>query len=327
MTDLFLPIRVKHSLSCHGSVSVKRAVRLSGFLENTVLRTLFFLPARAIIEIDLLFPSRLRVRESMSVGGREKAARGRRDKEHAMAEQLSQYSKESTRSAERRMRQWALDMEIKQRVADQRAAENLPHEVHPYIAISRDSGAGAGELARRIGEKLGWQVLDREVLDEIAQRFDVDKAMVEAIDETHGSWMLEAFGKWISERVVTNSEYVTRLGKVLLMAAQHESTIFVGRGAQFFLPRERGLTIQIVAPLAMRIERVARRDNLSPAEARRYLIRRDRERRDFVRKHFGHDVTDPHLYDLVVNRAYLDFEWIVDMVVNTCRYRFQFDQS
>ena len=48
------------------------------------------------------------------------------------------------------------------------------------------------------------------------------------------------------------------------MAARHASSVFVGRGVQFLLPCEVGLTIRIVAPLNQRIDRVMHRDEDAP---------------------------------------------------------------
>jgi hypothetical protein len=59
------------------------------------------------------------------------------------------------------------------------------------------------------------------------------------VDETTTSWLLDTFGKWLDRQLVTESEYLTHLGQLVLLAAQSQSAIFVGRGAHFFLPRER----------------------------------------------------------------------------------------
>uniref|UniRef100_UPI0011775F11 cytidylate kinase-like family protein n=1 Tax=Candidatus Entotheonella palauensis TaxID=93172 RepID=UPI0011775F11 len=136
--------------------------------------------------------------------------------------------------AERQMRQWAIGLEVEQRRQHEEAAKPLPESVHPYLTISRDTGAGAGELAHQVGRRLGWEVLDRELLDYMATQYQIPKAMVEWVDETTTSWLVDTFGKWLDRRLVTESEYLTHLGQLVLLAAQSQSTIFVGRGAQFF---------------------------------------------------------------------------------------------
>jgi hypothetical protein len=244
------------------------------------------------------------------------AACGRLNKEKVMSEHTV------AQLAERRMRQWAIGLEVEQRRQHQEAAKFLPESVHPYLTISRDTGAGAGELAHHVGRQLGWQVLDRELLDYMAKQYQVPRAMVAWVDETTTSWLLDTFGKWLDRRLVTESEYLTHLGQIVLLAARSQSTIFVGRGAQFFLPRDGGLVMQLVAPLGQRLDRVMQRDGVDQEQARRYLEQTDRARRAFIREYFHSDVTDPHLYDLVLNLEHLSLEEASELIVSQCERRF-----
>jgi cytidylate kinase len=224
--------------------------------------------------------------------------------------------------AERRMRQWVIGLELEERHRHQEAAESLPELVHPYLTISRDAGAGASELAQQVGQLLGWQVLDRELLDYMAKQYQVPKAMVSWVDETTSSWLVDTFGKWLDRRLVTVSEYLMHLGQIVLLAAQSQSTIFVGRGAQFFLPRDAGLVIRLVAPLEQQLNRVMQREGMDKTQARRYLEQTDRTRRAFIRENFHCDVTDPNLYDLVLNLEYLSLEEASELIVSQCERRF-----
>jgi cytidylate kinase len=223
---------------------------------------------------------------------------------------LGTHTETASRLAERQMRRWVIDLEIKDRLTreHQKAVKRLPQQIHPYLAISRDFGAGAAEVAQLVGQKLGWQVLDRAVLNLMAEKYQLDKIMLEAVDEKATSWLLEVFGKWINQRVVTQNEYMVRLGRILLIAAGHDSTVFVGRGAHLLLPRERGLAVQILAPREQRLQRIMQREQISRKQALTRLDSRDRERREFVAQNFHKDVTDPHLYDLVVNLEYFDID-------------------
>jgi len=224
--------------------------------------------------------------------------------------------------AERRMRQWAIGLEVQQRLQREAAAKSWSESVHPYLTISRNTGAGAGELAHRVGKILGWEVLDRELLDYMAKQYHVPKKIVELVDETTTSWLLDTFGKWLDRQLVTESEYLTHLGQLVLLAAQSQSAIFVGRGAHFFLPRERGLVIQLLAPLDQRLQRVMQRDGVDQEQARHYLEQTDRARRAFIREYFHCDVTDPHLYDLVLNLEYFSLEEAGELIVSQCERRF-----
>jgi cytidylate kinase len=224
--------------------------------------------------------------------------------------------------AEQRMRQWTVGLEVQQRLEKEPDDSSLPRPIYPYVTISREAGAGGGAIGRRVREILGWEMLHREILDDMAERYKLPRDMLDFVDEKTSNWLLECFGKWISQRTVTQSEYLVHLGQMVLMAAQHASTIFVGRGARFLLPADGGLAIFLVAPLAMRTAHVRQRFEYSAAEADKYVRETDAGRRDFVRRHFNRDLGDPHLYDLVINRAHMSEEAAAELIASQVRRRF-----
>ena len=58
---------------------------------------------------------------------------------------------------------------------------------------------------------------------------------------------------------------------------------------------------------------------LNHGEAKRFVEVTDRGRAEFVRRVYGADVTDPHLYDLTVNTEQIDEHGVADLV--TLAYR------
>jgi cytidylate kinase len=198
------------------------------------------------------------------------------------------------------MRMWALRLETQQQ--QQASAPVSPRQlIHPYIAISRETGVDAAAIAKAIAAKLGWKLLDSELLDYIAEHYRVSRLALDYVDERAASWFHETFGKWLDEQLVSQAEYVSRLGRVVLLAAQHESTVFVGRGAQFILPREAGLAVRLIAPRKQRVQRVVERRHCNPQEAEKFVDDSDHGRGEFVRRYFQRDVAEPLLYDLVIN--------------------------
>ena len=130
-----------------------------------------------------------------------------------MSERFGGRGETAGRLAEKQMRRWVIDLEIKDQLAREHppSAKQLPRQIHPYIAISRDFGAGGADVARIVGEKLGWQVLDREVLSLMAEEYQLDKIMLDAVDEKTTSWLLEVFGKWINQRVAKAGSVLSML--------------------------------------------------------------------------------------------------------------------
>jgi cytidylate kinase len=199
------------------------------------------------------------------------------------------------------MRRWAIDLQTRQKLAEETAKTQVPDLIHPYVAISRESGVNANELAHAVAAECGCDVLDRELIDHLAEHDHLSRLALEFVDERTVSWFHEVFGKWLEGQLVSQAEYVQRLGRIVLLAAQHKSSVFVGRGVQFMLPRDRGFAVRIIAPLKQRIECIATRNNCNERTARRTVEETDANRAHFVERYFHHDITDAHLYDLIVN--------------------------
>lgn len=221
--------------------------------------------------------------------------------------------------AERQMRTWALNLNSQQRIAEERNIAPVPKLIQPYLAISREAGVDAGEFAQAVADKCGWRLLDRALIDYLAEHDHFSRLALEFVDEKTTSWFHEMFGKWLDEKLISQAEYVHRLGRVVLLSAQHEPTVIVGRGAQFMLPRDRGMAIRIIAPKEQRIQRTMDKRQTERRESERFVDDTDRARAHFVRRYFHHNVADPHLYDLVINLAQLSRQKAIDLIVDQCQ--------
>jgi len=216
--------------------------------------------------------------------------------------------------AEEALRRWALALRIQQGTH-----ARMPEEVHPFIAISREPGAGAGDVGRLVAAQLGCECLDNELLVHMAERYDLPVDLVRFVDETTSNLLREILRRWLDARMITQDEYVRRLGEIMLIAARHGPAVFVGRGAQYLLPRERGLAVRILAPLERRIAYTMEHRGIGRAAAEAWLREREQGQSDFIRKHFRRDVTDPRLYDLVINLERVDHQAAADLIAHAFR--------
>lgn len=189
------------------------------------------------------------------------------------------------------------------------------------IAISRESGAGGGELAREIGARLGWHVYDRELVDLIANEAGIRAELLESIDEKRSHWLVECLEAFAGVRVIAGEAYARQLAETLLAVSVHGHAVIVGRGSTMILPPETTLRVRFVAPLEDRIERVSRRLALSATQSKRRVRQVDRDRAQFVKQYFQESVGDEHLYDLVLNTARFTKEQAAEIVVAALRCR------
>ena len=146
--------------------------------------------------------------------------------------------------------------------------------------------------------------------------------MLDAIDESTPNWVSELFGKWIDPQSITPSEYVRQLRLVVLAAARTTNCIFIGRGAQLILPSKCGLSVRLVAPLELRIAQIMELHGKGRKEAEAFVRDTDRKRRDFIAQQFGRDIDDLHLYDLALNRRFLDIDAAAGLIAQEVRRRF-----
>ena len=220
-------------------------------------------------------------------------------------------------AAERKMQAFARTQEIADRTTRIDQPKPARREVASYIALSREAGASGSTVAEALGRKLGWEVLDKGVLDQLADRYQLSRPTLEAVDETTMSWAYDIFGTWLDREIISHEKYLTRLNRVFLAAAKKGNAIFVGRGAQFLLPRDRGFSVRLVASEAYRLHQLMETHDLPLPKARQLMVRLDRGRRQFVRHFFHQDVEDPHIYDLVINVERMGVEKSADLIIHT----------
>jgi len=204
-------------------------------------------------------------------------------------------------AAERQMQAWSLTQEIADKLIRLDQAEQVAGRLGDYITISREAGAGGGQIAELVGRTLGWEVLDKSLLDHVASRYHLSRKMLELVDETQAGWVYDIFGTGVDRKIIPHEKYFVCLSRVVQTAARRGNVVLVGRGAQFLLPREQGLAVRIVASQRYRTEQLMQRHGLDAAKARQLMDELDRGRHEFAERFFRRDITDPHLYDLVIN--------------------------
>jgi cytidylate kinase len=221
-------------------------------------------------------------------------------------------------AARERMERWLLSPELREHM--QVAGDvRKPAQTGPYISVSRQAGAGGEHIARVVGRKLGWDVLDKELLDLMTQRYHMPRDMLDFVDETEANWFYDVLGAFAGSRIVSQDSYVVHLERIIYLAALHGNVVIVGRGAHCVLPRTSGLAVRIVAPKRRRVEEMMERSRLTRDEATLRVDELDKGRNGFCRRHFHRDIEDPLEYDLLVNTARLSAEAAAELIVDAFR--------
>jgi cytidylate kinase len=198
------------------------------------------------------------------------------------------------------------------------------------ITVSREFGAGGSELARKLGERLGWPVLDDEVACRCAQRLQIDTSAVERLRE-HSPTLLARLSAALlvapPEAPGIDTMHLLRIDAIaeaalesILEAARTLPLIVVGFGTQcIFAGRADALHVRVVAPLATRVERLRARFGWDAENASTRARRMDEDRRRYVQRYFHRDVHDPLLYDVLINTGRTTFDEAASMIEQLVR--------
>jgi cytidylate kinase len=192
-------------------------------------------------------------------------------------------------------------------------------EQGPWITISKSMGSDWEGIARRLAERLGWHLYDREILDEVSRESHVRQSILSRLDEREVSWIEDTLAPLAAPERPARQAFLDQMARVILALGRRGNAILVGRGANWLLDPSCGLRVRMVAPLASRVARLATREGLAPEQARERIRREDAARARFIRQVYRQDIDDPSGYDLVINTASLAAEPAVACVLATLR--------
>jgi Cytidylate kinase-like family len=201
------------------------------------------------------------------------------------------------------------------------------------ITVAREFGAGGSELATALGRRLGWRVLDRDLIDRVAERLRMDPRAVEAIDEHPPHYLARVAAAlhvappeapmFIETADLLSPDAVAHAAREVLMeSVQTPPVIVVGHGGQCLLHgRATAFHVRLVAPIERRAERLCARGACDPRSAASSIRRMDDARHAYIRRYHNADWRDPLLYDAVVNTGRITIAEAAELVVALVRAR------
>lgn len=190
------------------------------------------------------------------------------------------------------------------------------------VTIAREYGSGGAELGRLIAVKLGWELLDRQLVDRVALIAGVDPKIAASLDERALRWWRWAVAGMSYNAPYSAPEQSTTIDedslhditmRLIQQAADFGKCVIIGRGAQCFLRgRTDVLNVLAYAPIDQRIRRLrARQPDCVDLEARMKEV--DSQRASYVRQYYRSDWLDKSLYDLCINTG-LGLEVAADLI-------------
>src|SRR5947209_141955 len=193
------------------------------------------------------------------------------------------------------------------------------------VTISREYGSGGGEIAARLAKRLGWQLIDHEIVERVASEMGTSVQEAEARDERTEGVLERALNSMLFLNpaflgaappvafLSNEATYRETVNRIVKAAAARGHVVIVGRGSQMLLAQRRDvLHVRIIAALEQRIAYVMQREGVDQAAAQERIEMKDHDRARYFETEYHRKPDEAHLYDIVLNTSVLDLESTVD---------------
>ncbi len=208
------------------------------------------------------------------------------------------------------------------------AGDRLPMGLSPIkvITVEREYGSRGGEFARELALRLGWELLDSELVCGAAKIAGISPELAAKYDERLDPWYYR-YGKvfWhdsaypmtgLGEDQVFDSErMLTLIRKEIERAAKGGNCVLVGRGAACALSCVPGcFHVFVYATAKSKREWFARTFPEKAQQADQLIAASDKRRAAVIRKFYQQEWCARGLYHMLLNST-MGFEAMIDCTV------------
>ena len=186
------------------------------------------------------------------------------------------------------------------------------------IVISHQMGAGGPEIGMALAQRLGYRYVNQELLLDAARRYGLAEDRLSHLDESKPT---------LFERFDTETrQHLTVLQTTCLEFAELDNCVLMRGGGQWLLRGvPHALRVRITAPFEHRvkqwIKRTAEMTGETPNQraAADFVRRDDNDKSGRMKYLYEVDVSDPALYELIVNTEKLRYDAVVDVIERLVR--------
>ncbi len=180
------------------------------------------------------------------------------------------------------------------------------------VSISREYGSGGKEIGKKLAEKLGLPLYDRNILEEVASEKDVEASRLTQWDEKPKKAL---FSRTVRGYSNSPAENVAELQFALLKqkAADEDSFVIVGRCSdEIFDGIAPVVSLFITADEDAKIKRIMEVRGMNERQAKKAMERHDKNRKayhdHFCKKPWG----EPSTYNLCINASRVSIDEAVE---------------
>jgi cytidylate kinase len=188
------------------------------------------------------------------------------------------------------------------------------HGMVKLITVEREFGSGGADFAQHLGERLGWRVVDRCLIEEVAAEAGVSAELAEQCDEQLDPWYhrlgkafwhggIESLSSSDNDQNTFDAERMVALQRErVLAAAKQGECVIVGRGAASILTTYPGaFHVFVFASPRRKVAWMRERFPEKAEQAEEEIEAGDRRRAAYIRRFYGQDWDDRRLFHLMMD--------------------------
>jgi cytidylate kinase len=183
----------------------------------------------------------------------------------------------------------------------------------PLVTITTSLGCGEPDIARRVSEELNVRLYDDGELKREAIEMGIRSEDLKSLDEKAPGFFDRIFSR-------TPELYLELMEAVVYEVARHGEGVIMGHGSQILL-RDFGCALHVFmhASEETRIQNLVNQQGLPREAAEKLLRKSDHQQRGFFRYAFNMRLSDPSLYDIVINTEKMGSDAAVRLILEAAR--------
>ena len=189
------------------------------------------------------------------------------------------------------------------------------------ITVGREFGSGGHIIAVKLPEHFGIQLLDSNILAEVAKKSNAREEYLKKYDESARNLFFSRTVNGFSnspEEIIAQMQF----DYIKQKSDSGESFVVIGRCADYILRENPALVrVFVLGDTEAKIKRTAEREGISEDKAKIRMEQADKRRKYFHNTHSENKWGDSRSYDITVNSSKLGLDSTAELLIKYIELR------
>ena len=189
------------------------------------------------------------------------------------------------------------------------------------ITVGREFGSGGHIIAVKLAEHFGIQLLDSNILAEVAKKSNASEEYLKKYDESARNLF---FSRTVNGFSNSPEEIIAQMqcDYIKQKSDAGESFVVIGRCADYILRENPALVrVFVLGDTEAKIKRTAEREGISEEKAKIRMEQADKRRKYFHNTHSENKWGDSRSYDITVNSSKLGLDSTAELLIKYIELR------